>query len=135
MPFQRGQSGNPGGRPRGIQTQAKLRKAIEAHVPSIIDALVQAARNGDTTAARLLLDRTLPALRPVDKPTALPLGEDLTQAAAAVLANLGAGRLGTDQARDLAGVLAALARVRESEELEARIAALEEREHVHASPR
>jgi hypothetical protein len=95
-----------------------------------LTALATAAKAGDVQAARLLLDRTLPSLKAVDAPTPLTLGTgpaDLSGAATAVLAALGAGSLTPDQAGAVAGVLGALARVREATEIEQRISALENR--------
>jgi hypothetical protein len=130
MPFKKGASGNPAGRPRGIQTQAKLRKAIEQDLPDILRSMVELARTGDVAAARLLLDRTLPSLKAVDAPAPLALGDgpaDLAGAATAVLAALSAGSLTPDQAGAVASVLNTLVRVREATDLEARITKLENR--------
>jgi hypothetical protein len=130
--FQPGQSGNPSGRRPGSGKIAQLRKKIERDVPEILTALATAAKAGDVQAARVLLDRTLPTLKAVDAPTPLALGtgpaDDLAGAVSAVLAALSVGRLTPDQAGALAGVLSALARIRESTELEERIRALESRQ-------
>ncbi|WP_295431927.1 DUF5681 domain-containing protein [uncultured Thiodictyon sp.] len=124
--FKPGSSGNPRGRKPGTTTKAgKLRDGIAKDLPEILATLTGLAKSGDVSAARLLLDRALPPLRSVAAPVPVPLGADLTQATGAVLAALAAGSIGTDQASDLASVLSALARVRETVELENRIAALE----------
>ncbi|WP_295442756.1 DUF5681 domain-containing protein [uncultured Thiodictyon sp.] len=126
--FKPGASGNPRGRKPGTLTKAgKLRDAIAKDLPEIVAALVEQAKAGDVQAARLLMDRALPALRPTAAPVAVPLGDDLSQASGAVLAALTDGSIGTDQASDLAGVLSALARVKEITELESRVAALEQK--------
>jgi hypothetical protein len=127
MPFPKGRSGNPRGRPKGIQTQIKLRQAIAAEVPAILDALVNAAKGGDTTAARLLLDRTLPALRPTDAPVSLPLGANLADTGGSILQAVASGRLTPAEGSTLLGGLAQLGRVIETSDLEQRIRALEER--------
>jgi len=130
--FKPGASGNPAGRPKGIQTQAKLRAAIARDLPEIIQAMLAAAKSGDVQAARLLLDRTLPALKATDAPAplSLPAGTpDLAAAAKATLEAVAGGALTPDQAGAVAGVLSALVRVKESVELEGRIAALENRTH------
>jgi hypothetical protein len=79
--FEKGQSGKPRGRPRGIQTQAKLRESIAKDLPGIITSLVDKAKDGDTAAAKLLLDRVLPSLRPMDQPAFLPLSRDWSRRA------------------------------------------------------
>lgn len=130
MAFEKGRSGNPTGRPRRPRLTGpdQLRADLLRDAPEILKALVEQAKSGDATAARLILDRCLPTLRPQDAPAALPPGVDLSDLAgapAAVLAALSAGTIGTEQAGALAGVLASLVKVREAVELETRIAALE----------
>jgi hypothetical protein len=116
------------GRPRRTDAEAVQREAIRAALPGIVNRLIESAEGGDIQASRLLLDRVMPALKPVAPPVEVALGDDLTQASGAVLAALTDGSIGTDQASDLAGVLSALARVKEITELESRVAALEARE-------
>ena len=48
-----GQSGNPKGKPPGSGELQRLRAAIGAHVPEILEKLATAARDGDVQAARL----------------------------------------------------------------------------------
>lgn len=124
--WQPGQSGNPTGRPRGSGEVAELRAAIREHVPDILDALVERAQAGDVQAARLLLERTLPAIRPTEhaKPLALPDGT-LTTQGRAVLAAVGAGELGPQQGAQLLSAIGTLARIVEVQELEKRLDALE----------
>ena len=126
MAFQKGQSGNPRGRPRGLVNQAKLREAIVGDVPDILSALAQKARDGDTAAAKLLLDRVLPALKPQEQPISLPLADDdLAASGRAVLAAVGGAAVTPDQAAKLLQGLGALARVVETDELAKRVERLE----------
>lgn len=129
MKFKPGQSGNPKGRPkRGTTDAEKLREAIARHVPEIINALCVAALNGDAQAARLLLERALPALKPVQEPIRIALDADtLAGKAADVLAAVSRGDLAADSAKQLLDGLASVARITETDELERRIAALEAR--------
>ena len=82
-----GQSGNPKGRPAGAGEIAKLRVGIAAHVPAIIATLTAAALAGDVSAARLLLERVIPSLKPAEEaaPVNLPDGT-LTEQGRAVVA-------------------------------------------------
>jgi len=132
MGFQKGQSGNPKGRPRGVLNQARLRETVAKDLPDILRSLAAAAKAGDTQAARLLLDRTLPALKAVDCPAPISLGPGLAGASGAVLEALASGDTTPDQAASLASVLTSLARVREITDLEQRIAALEASIHEAA---
>lgn len=122
-----GQSGNPAGRPPGSGEVGKLRANIAEHVPAILDRLVAAAREGDVQAARLLLERCLPALKPTELPQTieLPDGGSLTETGRAVLGAVGDGVLPAGEGAKLMGAIAALGRVAELDELAARIEVLE----------
>lgn len=123
--FQKGQSGNPQGRPKGIKAKDTLREAIVNDIPGIIATLTEQARNGDVQAAKLLLDRAMPPLKPTDQPVLLPLDGDLADAGREALAAMGRGDLTPDQGTRVLGAVAILARVIESTELLARIERLE----------
>ena len=132
MPFQKGISGNPAGRPKGLNRKnQKLRDGLDKHVPGILNRLVELAMAGDVMSARLVLERTLPALKPVDVAAPAIGMASLEKAPNAVLEALAAGTLTPDQAASLGSVLASLVRVRESTELEERIRNLEAR---HGQP-
>lgn len=121
-----GQSGNPKGRPAGSGEVAKLRAAIAGQVPAILQSLTAAALAGDVQAARLLLERTLPALKPAEQAQALHLPDGtLTAQGRAVLAAVAAGELAPGQGAALLGAIGTLARVAEVDELARRIEALE----------
>ena len=121
-----GQSGNPKGRPPGAGEVAKLRAAIAGQVPAILQSLTAAALAGDVQAARLLLERTLPALKPAEQAQALHLPDGtLTDQGRAVLAAVAAGELAPGQGAALLGAIGTLARVAEVDELARRIEALE----------
>lgn len=126
--FQKGQSGNPGGRPKGSLGMAgRLRTAIQADAEQIIQSLITQAKEGDTAAAKLLLDRVCPALKP--EAQAIELEQlatgGLVEKAEAVLAAVGAGELAPDVAAQLVQSVATLARVAEIDQLQQRLELLE----------
>ena len=88
--FKRGQSGNPAGKPRGARSRfTKMREKLEADLPCLLDATKQAALDGDMTAMRLLLERTLPPQKATAATVNIPALEKasgLTEKADVVLA-------------------------------------------------
>ena len=121
-----GESGNPAGRKPGTGEVAKLRAAIGERVPELLDKLMAQALEGDTAAARLLLERAVAPLKAAEQPQALTLPDgSLTEQGRAVLASVAAGELAPGQGAALLGAIGTLARVTELDELAARIAALE----------
>lgn len=123
-----GQSGNPKGRPAGTGEVARMRAAIAGNVPAILNSLTTAALAGDVQAARLLLERALPPIKPVEQSQTLSLPDgSLTDQGRAVLASVAAGELAPGQGAALLGAIGTLARVAEIDELTQRITALENR--------
>lgn len=121
-----GQSGNPRGRKPGTGEVAKLRAAISARVPELLDTLMTKALDGDVGAARLLLERAVAPLKSVDPAQVLNLpGGTLTERGQAVLGAIEAGELSPGQGAALIGAIGSLARVTEIDDLAARVAALE----------
>ena len=129
--FAPGQSGNPAGRPRGARNRAT--QAAEAILSGEAEALtrkaVELALAGDVTALRLCLERILPAQRgrtlEFDIPT-LRSPTDIVAAAAGLVAAAGAGEVTADEALTVARILDVHRRALESQELEARLAVLEQ---------
>ena len=122
-----GQSGNPKGRPAGSGEVAKLRAAIADRVPELLSKLMAQALEGDTAAARLLLERAIAPLKAAEQPQALTLPDGtLTDQGRAVLASVAAGELAPGQGAALLGAIGTLARVAEVDELAARITFLEQ---------
>ena len=127
-----GQSGNPKGRPPGVGVIGKLRASLAGDVPEILAGMVLAAKGGDVQAARLILERILPPIKPMEQAVALQLPEEgtLTAQGRAVLFAVAEGELAPSQGAALLGAIGTLARVTEIDELSARIAALEAQSHA-----
>ncbi|MBS0172976.1 MAG: hypothetical protein JSR64_02965 [Nitrospira sp.] len=126
-----GQSGNPAGRPRGSlnhSTRAVL-ALMDGEAESIARVAIEAAKGGDLTAARLVLDKLIPtakerAIELHDMPdTSSALG--VSEAQQRVLEAVANGSITPGEASTLSGVLEARRRALETLELETRIAALE----------
>lgn len=122
-----GQSGNPSGRLPGCGQVTKLREAIAEHIPDILDRLIEQAKSGDTQAARLLIERALPAIKPVELPISLPpmVGSTLVDQANQLLAAAGNGALSPAQASALLAGLGVIGKLTETGELQQRIERIE----------
>ena len=128
MGWKKGQSGNPAGRPKGTAKVAKLRSLIEADMPEVIAKVVELAKEGDMSAAKLLVDRVIPTIRPVEQPrVTLPAGGSLVERGEAVLSAMLEGKIAPGEAQAALSALAAQARLVEVAEIEKRLAMLEER--------
>src|SRR4051794_39990122 len=106
-PFQPGQSGNPGGKPKGTRSHAlrKLDAILDGDAESILRKASELAQGGDPTALRALcLDRLLPPRKDRPVPFELPPIEspaDLTKATGALLQAVAASELTPSEAADI----------------------------------
>lgn len=126
MTWKKGQSGNPAGRvkkPRATGEQ-QLRANLLAKAPEIIAALEAKAAEGDVGAAKVLLDRCLPALRATEAPVPIPLG-DLAEAPTRIMQGVEQGILSPTQAQALASAVGTLTRTLEVLDFEERLKRLE----------
>jgi hypothetical protein len=123
--FAKGNSGNPKGRPRS--EIVALRKQVADKAEAIIDQVVAKALDGDLAAAKLILDRIIPPLKPVSAPVTgeITKAETLSGQAQAILTAAASGHLSSDIAAQLIQSVANLSRIVETEELQDRIKALE----------
>mgnify|MGYP006280576127 CR=1 FL=1 len=131
-PFHKGQSGNPSGRPLGARNKRTiaLEKILDGEIEAITRKAVDAAKNGDMAAIRLIMDRVLPVSRSrpifIDLP---PLSDisSVSQAQSAILQAVTVGDLLIEEAEALTSLLEARRRAFEATDLEERIKHLEER--------
>jgi hypothetical protein len=93
----------------------------------MLDLLEALARAGDAGAAKAILNKSTPDLRPVAAMVTfnLPKGQDITAASWAVLTAISAGKLSPDIGASLIASLAQIARITEVTEFDRRLAALE----------
>lgn len=116
MAFQRGQSGNPAGRPKGSKNRIRF-DPHEVLAPLLDDAvkvIADAVSAGDLTAAKLVLDKLIANPKPADRGVvSLPelATARLEDIPTLLVRAVGEGRLGLDEAAQLAQLVTAHARV------------------------
>jgi Family of unknown function (DUF5681) len=119
-PFEKGRSGNPGGRRRGSRNGSTLAAAalLAGESEALTRKAVEAALAGDSIAMRLCLERVLPrcqerpvefCLPPIATPstakTSAPTPRDLSRAMNAVTSAVARGEITPGEAATIAGVV------------------------------
>ena len=123
--FQPGVSGNPKGKPKDKTPATLLRKAIVEDMPEIILALIKQAKAGDTAAAKILLDRCCPALKPQAMAITLPVNGSLAEQGNEIIRATLSGHIPPDVGSQLITALANQGKLVELQELTERIERLE----------
>lgn len=130
MPFQKGQSGNPNGRPKGARNRATL--AVEALLDGEAEALtrtaIELAKQGDMGALRLCLERIAPPRK--DRPIlftlpALEEPNDAVKAFAAIAAAVAEGDLTPMEAGELSRIVESYVKAVEVSDIDERLRKLE----------
>ena len=134
MQFTKGSSGNPAGRPKGIKDKRhRFNEAIESMIPQVLDSVFQKAIAGDMTAAKMLLDRSLPTKRPEQERVQISIKENTALNARDVLQGVFAGEVSPDVGASLLTAITGVLKAIEVEDLAKRIEALESKKNEPAN--
>jgi len=124
--FQKGQSGNPLGRPKGARhkTTLAVQALLDGEAENITRKAIAAAMAGDIIAIRLVLERVLPARK--DNPVTLELpaisnSESVVEVMQAVLNAVSNGEITPLEANALAGVVEQWRKTYETIEVKTRL--------------
>ena len=130
MAWKKGESGNPAGKAQGTRHKATtmLLSLMEQNAESITKTVIESARAGDLTAARMVLDRLVPHAK--ERPILLALpdtstAEGVSHAQQAILQAVASGEITPGEGSILTSITENHRRSIATYELEARITALE----------
>jgi hypothetical protein len=132
-PFQKGQSGNPVGRPRGSTNRATraAELLLDGEATALTRKAIELALAGDPAALRLCLHRTVAPRRDRPVEVALPpidSAADLLGAIKAVAGAVGRGAITAAEAVALSQMIETFLRTIDASDFEIRLRRLEERE-------
>jgi hypothetical protein len=130
--WKKGQSGNPAGKPKGTKNRATLLAlaAMEGELDAIVKSIISAAKSGDMTAARLVVDKLIPVAK--DRPMEITL-PDMTDiqgcldAQTTIINAVSAGELLSGEGECLTGMIDSKRKSYETLALEDRLKAIEGR--------
>jgi hypothetical protein len=128
--FQPGVSGNPKGRPVGSRNRKNIvAKEFEKDGSKVARVVMDAALGGDMQACNMVLQRLSPPLRSRAEKVMFELDPDkpLAEQAQQVLTAVAAGDIDPETGKLLIDAIGAFAGIKQVDDLEARLAALEGR--------
>ncbi len=128
MQFQKGQSGNPAGRPRGSRNKASVRmqEMLEQKAEQLVEKVVEMALAGNIGALRLCLDRLVPTRTNEPLVCEMPPLQKASDAVGAIAGLASAAAAGdADEAAKLAKVISLYVNTLEAHDFEDRLAQLE----------
>lgn len=129
--WKKGVSGNPAGKPKGARSALNLVAAeFLKEGSAVAQVVIEAAKSGDMQAASLVLHRISPPLRAAAQKVIFELDQTkpLAQQAQEILNAVSRGLVDPDTGQMLIGCLDKVGNLKVVEEMEARLAAIEDRQ-------
>jgi len=128
--FQKGQSGNPNGRPKGSRNKSTILfdRLLDENAQALIEKAIELAKAGDVPSLRLCIDRIVPARKDRHIEFNLPemsTAADAVNAAAALAKAVATGELTPSEAADLGKLVESYTRALQGAEFEERLSKLE----------
>jgi uncharacterized protein DUF5681 len=128
--FKPGHSGNPSGRPKGSRhkTTLAIEQLLDGEAEEITRKAIEKAKDGETAAIRICLDRLAPPRKDRHIEFSVPQMEKASDAAAALAAIIEAaatGELTPSEAGDLVKIIESYAPTLQASDFEERLERLE----------
>lgn len=133
--FKKGQSGNPKGKPKGARNKSTLaaEALLEGSLDKICKRVEEEALNGNMQAAKMILDRFIPARRnrviKIDLPM-IRTCEDVLLAIGYVVNAVGSGTISPSEGESLSRTIDMYSKALETNQFERRLEELEKRMHL-----
>lgn len=121
-------SPNPSGRPRGIvDKRTRVTQALMDDAQNVVRVVIDAALEGDIQAASLILSRVSPAIKAQAEKVSFNFDANapMTTQVEQVLLAISGGEVSPDTGKQIIESISALAGIKQIDELEARLNALE----------
>jgi hypothetical protein len=129
--FEKGESGNPNGRPKGIvDKRTRLSGLLDSHAEALVKKAVDLALAGDSHALRLCIERLIP--RPKDETVTIPMEgpfftnmEGLIQFSQKIMEIMTTGATTPQEALTLMAIVENMRKLIETSDLSQRLEAIE----------
>ena len=127
MTFQKGQSGNPAGRPRGSRNRATQLgySLLENELAMVMNKVIELITAGNTAALKMYLDRIVPVARGSCELPPLAKAADSIGAMTAIAEAVGNGELAPSEAASVTRVVEAFVKAIELHSFDERLTKLE----------
>jgi hypothetical protein len=127
--FQKGQSGNPSGRPKSTfnQSTQMIKDLLLENSEALIRKMIELALDGDMTALKICIDRICPPLKAQSQAVNIDYNQEqgLTQTAKHILEQVTQGIIPPDIGSQLINSIITITRTKDIEEIQKRIEAIE----------
>lgn len=130
MKYEKGTTrNNKNGRPVGSKNKITLhREKLEASLPGILEKLLGQAKEGDLSAIKLVLERTLPPLKSQSQTVMLPMSaRNPAESILEVIKAMAKGEVSPDVGKEFVDAISQFVKIQEISEIIPRLEALEKR--------
>jgi hypothetical protein len=122
--FKKGESGNKNGRPKGALNKSTLaaQELMAGELEGITRKCIEMALEGDLTAIKLILDRSVPTMKPIDQTVSIPaLSGTLVAQGDQLIQSMAEGEISLGEGTRLISALVSQSKIMLGADIEARL--------------